>query len=63
MVWGIRGNIMPNYEALYLNLFNDVTDTIERLKQAQQKAEQDYIGGELLTNRIMERQDEEYPNA
>jgi len=54
---------MPNYKASYLNLFNDVTDTIERLKQAQQKAEQDYIGGELLTNRIMERQDEEYPNA
>ncbi len=34
---------MPNYKALYLNLFNSVTDTIERLKQAQQEAERLYL--------------------
>lgn len=30
---------MPDYKALYFHLFNSVSDTIERLKQAQQEAE------------------------
>lgn len=34
---------MPNYKALYFNLFNSVTDTIERLQQAQQQAEEQYL--------------------
>ncbi|WRS26473.1 hypothetical protein U6B65_08965 [Oscillospiraceae bacterium MB08-C2-2] len=34
---------MPDYQALYYGLFNDVTDIIERLHAAQQKAEEGYI--------------------
>lgn len=34
---------MPNYKKMYLSLFNDVTDAIEHLKQAQIKAEEIYI--------------------
>ena len=42
----MRGVIMPDYKALYLNLYNNVTDTIERLKQAQQEAEEKYMSEE-----------------
>ncbi len=34
---------MPNYKKLYFQLFNDVTDAIEGLKQAQIDAEDAYI--------------------
>lgn len=34
---------MPNYKKLYFQLFNDVTDAIEKLKQAQIDAEDAYI--------------------
>lgn len=34
---------MPNYKKMYYDLFNSVTDTIEALKKAQQKAEEEYI--------------------
>ncbi len=34
---------MPDYKALYYNLFNAVTDTIEALKKAQQDAEELYL--------------------
>ena len=34
---------MPNYKKLYFQLFNDVTDAIENLKQAQIDAEETYI--------------------
>ncbi len=34
---------MPDYQKMYHSLFNDVTDAITRLQQAQQKTEQLYI--------------------
>ncbi|MDR0904703.1 MAG: hypothetical protein LBN00_00785 [Oscillospiraceae bacterium] len=34
---------MPDYESMYLALFNSVTDAIETLIQAQQDAEEQYI--------------------
>lgn len=34
---------MPDYKAMYLDLFNAVTDAIEMLGEAQRKAEETYI--------------------
>ena len=34
---------MPNYKKMYHDLFNSVTDAIESLKEAQIKAEEEYI--------------------
>ena len=34
---------MPDYKAMYLNLFNSVTDAIEILCEAQRKTEETYI--------------------
>ena len=34
---------MPDYQKMYYSLFNDVTDTITKLQQAQQKTEQLYM--------------------
>lgn len=34
---------MPDYEKMYFELFNGVTDIIEELKKLQQKAEENYI--------------------
>lgn len=33
---------MPDYKKMYSILFNQVTDTIEQLKKAQQKTEEMY---------------------
>lgn len=54
---------MPDYKTLYFNLFNNVTDTIERLKQARQKAEQEYIGEEPQTEWIIGHKENETPKA
>ncbi len=34
---------MPDYEKMYFELFNGITDIIEELKVLQQKAEESYI--------------------
>ena len=34
---------MPDYKAMYLSLFNSVTDAIEILTEAQKKVEEMYI--------------------
>ena len=34
---------MPDYQKMYHTLFNDVTDAITKLQQAQQKTEEMYI--------------------
>lgn len=34
---------MPDYQKMYLDLFNSVTDVIEILQKAQQDAEESYI--------------------
>ena len=37
---------MPDYEKLYFELFNKITDTIELLKKAQKDAEEKFISSE-----------------
>ena len=37
---------MPAYEKLYYLLFNEISDVIARLQEAQRKAEQLYIAGQ-----------------
>ena len=37
---------MPDYKELYLKLFNEITDVIEKLKEIQKKAEEIYIKAE-----------------
>lgn len=34
---------MPDYQKMYHSLFNDVTDVITKLQQAQQKTEEMYM--------------------
>lgn len=34
---------MPDFEKLYFKLFNEITDTIEKLQQVQQKTEEMYL--------------------
>ena len=34
---------MPDYKTMYLDLFNSVTEAIEKLSEAQKKAEETYI--------------------
>ena len=34
---------MPDYQKMYHSLFNDVTDAISKLQQAQQKTEELYM--------------------
>ncbi len=34
---------MADYQKMYSTLFNEITDVIEKLKQAQQKTEDIYI--------------------
>ena len=36
---------MPDFEKMYFELFNGVTDIIEELKALQQKAENLYVDG------------------
>ncbi len=44
---------MPNYEKLYSKLFNEITETIEKLQKAQQDAEEMYL----------DMCEEEFPNG
>jgi hypothetical protein len=34
---------MPNYKKLYFKLFNEITDTIEKLKKVQECTEEMYL--------------------
>lgn len=34
---------MPDYQKMYHSLFNDVTDAVSKLQQAQQKTEEMYM--------------------
>ena len=46
-------NIMPDYKAMYLNLFNSVTEAVKILSDAQKRAEEIYIdSSELDEERI-----------
>jgi len=37
---------MPDYKSMYLDLFNSITDAIEKMSEAQKKAEEAYINSE-----------------
>lgn len=37
---------MPDYQKMYHSLFNDVTDAITKLQQAQQKTEEMYMNSQ-----------------
>ncbi len=37
---------MPDYKKLYFELFNEITNIINKLKEVQIKAEEDYINSE-----------------
>ena len=34
---------MPDYKSMYFDLFNSITDAIEKLSDAQRKAEEKFI--------------------
>ena len=58
---------MPDYQKMYHSLFNDVTDTITKLQQAQQKTEEMYIDSKetvltTLRGGIGEKKVEDTPN-
>lgn len=36
---------MPDYQKMYLTLFNKISDTIEELRQAQAETEELYLDG------------------
>lgn len=48
---------MPDYKKMYATLFNQVTDVIELLKDAQQKAEEMYIHSDDVPLRIRSDED------
>ena len=50
----LRRNDMPDYKAMYLSLFNSVTDAIEILTEAQKKAEETYINSAENENAVEE---------
>jgi hypothetical protein len=37
---------MPDYQKLYFNLFNRVTDAIEAFQKAQREAEEEFIASD-----------------
>ena len=41
-----RGETMAEYKEMYFKLFNDITDTIEKLQQMQKDAEELFINQE-----------------
>ena len=58
-----RGDIMADYKAMYLKLFNEVTDTIERLQKIQQECEEIYIKSEEENLKNFEIYKNEIPNS
>ena len=45
---------MPNYKKMYHILFNEISETIERLQMIQQKAEELYINSDDTLLHIIE---------
>ncbi len=40
---------MEDYKKLYFELFNEITNAIELLKKAQEKAEENYISAQIIS--------------
>lgn len=50
---------MADYKKMYHTLFNEVTDTITKLQEAQKKAEEIYIKSDNLPTRLIKRDDDD----
>ena len=46
---------MPDYKKLYFKLFNEITDTIEKLKKAQVDTEEMYL--DICENEFLNDED------
>ncbi|MDR0904567.1 MAG: hypothetical protein LBN00_00090 [Oscillospiraceae bacterium] len=44
---------MPDYKAMYFELFNKISDAIELLQEAQQETEEQYISDETESGRLI----------
>lgn len=54
---------MPDYQKMYHSLFNDVTDTITKLQQAQQKTEEIYMDSkETVLTPFLKKSEEQTPD-
>lgn len=55
---------MPDYQKMYHSLFNDVTDAIEKLQQAQQKTEEMYMDSkETVLTPFLKKSEEKRPDS
>lgn len=53
---------MPDYQKMYHSLFNDVTDAISKLQQAQQKTEEMYLDSKETVLTLFVKKSEEQTN-
>lgn len=49
---------MPDYQKMYLTLFNKISDTIEELRQAQAETEELYLDGMEANLHLMQPEKE-----
>lgn len=55
---------MPDYQEMYHSLFNDVTDAISKLQQAQQKTEEMYMDSkETVLTPFLKKSEEKRPDS
>ena len=55
---------MPDYQKMYHSLFNDVTDAISKLQQAQQKTEEMYMDSkETVLTPFLKKSEEKMPDS
>ena len=55
---------MPDYQKMYHSLFNDVTDAIAKLQQAQQKTEEMYMDSkETVLTPFLKKGEEKRPDS
>lgn len=49
---------MPDYQKMYLTLFNKISDTIEELRQAQAETEERYLDGAEVNLHLLQPEKE-----
>ena len=55
---------MPDYQKMYHSLFNDVTDAITKLQQAQRKTEEMYMDSkETVFTPFLKKSEEKRPDS
>jgi hypothetical protein len=55
----VGGALMADYQKMYHSLFNDVTDTIQKLQEAQRKTEEIYIQTDKAPVKPIHRSDDD----